>query len=383
FKPSEKITWQIEGEALAIKAGVYYFLKNRTNNKDQHLIIYTDTQWLARKNGLNLQLKFVPGKNNPADQLTRSPTQVQAQKQRRFRYYHQWLKQQVFEVMVDENVNPGTRLAQISPLQNKKVLEIAAEIFQEYKDYDSHDRAWEKARGGLGKEDISAAEIELVDLVKSVVGDYLQDEKFLGKKESPTMKKIESEVGKIKSILQNASKFERKAEFFRKLARLSPQEREEINDTERRLTETLHFYDENKTKLVNFCPSCGADFIVKKGAVCTFSCPEKQLEMKHEEISVKVIEVLLPSIRLKTMVNFLHHCKKEFLDTLIHELGHINSYVKKFDANERNILEKVASLRKVKVQAREDYNFEEFFVVSQEIRKIMLENEELFAKYQS
>ncbi|CAG8563852.1 5518_t:CDS:2 [Gigaspora margarita] len=75
FKPSEKITWQIEGEALAIKAGVYYFLKNRVDDKDQHLIIYTDTQWLARKNGLNLQLKFIPGKDNPADQLTRSPVQ--------------------------------------------------------------------------------------------------------------------------------------------------------------------------------------------------------------------------------------------------------------------------------------------------------------------
>ena len=88
--PWEKIDWQIEGEALAIKKGVELFL--RTCPESKELTIYTDNKtllrdfrsltqagnWrkkalqLAKNNDVNLKLKWVAGKDNPADKLTRN-----------------------------------------------------------------------------------------------------------------------------------------------------------------------------------------------------------------------------------------------------------------------------------------------------------------------
>jgi len=110
FKPKEKINWQIEGEALAIKYGLLEFLKNR-KTEEKKLIIYTDNQallgsffsetmagiwWneaieLAEKNYLNLELEWVSGKNNPADKLTRSEESLQNKKSK-WDYVREWKK---------------------------------------------------------------------------------------------------------------------------------------------------------------------------------------------------------------------------------------------------------------------------------------------------
>lgn len=47
FKPITNINYQIEGEALAIKCGLKYFLEHRKNQVEK-LIIYTDNKTLLR-----------------------------------------------------------------------------------------------------------------------------------------------------------------------------------------------------------------------------------------------------------------------------------------------------------------------------------------------
>jgi hypothetical protein len=54
FRPQEKIHWQIEGESLAIKTGIYYFLKKRSP-EERRLIIYTDNKTLLKKFKSNTQ----------------------------------------------------------------------------------------------------------------------------------------------------------------------------------------------------------------------------------------------------------------------------------------------------------------------------------------
>lgn len=113
FQPKQKINYQIEGEALAIKQGVIIFLNNRGEGSNQ-LIIYTDNatllnsfssltqagKWwreaheLAEKNNMDLELRFVLGKDNLADVLTRDATDVQSKKEKKLYYYRKWLVEQ-------------------------------------------------------------------------------------------------------------------------------------------------------------------------------------------------------------------------------------------------------------------------------------------------
>jgi uncharacterized phage-associated protein len=114
------------------------------------------------------------------------------------------------------------------------------EIYHEYKDWEvwdlvdkSHKGPWKEVRGELDDWESSNKEIDLPKLIKFAINGYLEDERILGKKDSLTIKEIQTGVQEIKSILENTSKSERKAEFFRKLSQLSPWELAEIHDTER------------------------------------------------------------------------------------------------------------------------------------------------------
>jgi hypothetical protein len=130
--------------------------------------------------------------------------------------------------------------AQVFPIQEKRVISLLEETYQKYKGCDvwelveeSHRGPWEKTRNELDEEEISNKEIELEDLFKFVINDYLRDEKE--KENNFTIKTIGSDVKEIKNILENASQSEQKVEFFRKLSQLNPQELEEIHDTEEML----------------------------------------------------------------------------------------------------------------------------------------------------
>jgi len=110
FIPTEKIDWQIEGEALAILSGVKYFLKEK-KEENKKLVIYTDSRtllrpfrsktqagkwWfgaksLAQKSNCELEIKFVSGKKNPADCLTRSRECIQKTREKKTYFYQQWL----------------------------------------------------------------------------------------------------------------------------------------------------------------------------------------------------------------------------------------------------------------------------------------------------
>jgi uncharacterized phage-associated protein len=79
----------------------------------------------------------------------------------------------VFDSMTSEGVKLDTVFTQISPVQEKRVLALLDEVYQEYKDWEiwdvvdkSHEGPWAKTRGNLGKEELSTQEISLDDLVK-------------------------------------------------------------------------------------------------------------------------------------------------------------------------------------------------------------------------
>jgi hypothetical protein len=108
YIPGASIHYQIEGEALAIKAGIWHWLRNR-QGANNHLIIYTDNktllhpfnsstqagEWwkeahqIAWENKIRLELKFVAGQNNPADQLTRDARTVRRQRERKRHFYEE------------------------------------------------------------------------------------------------------------------------------------------------------------------------------------------------------------------------------------------------------------------------------------------------------
>jgi len=136
----------------------------------------------------------------------------------------------------------------------------------------------------------------------------------------------------------------------------------------------MHFLDESGNPIKN-CSSCNADFSFRKSifdqANCAFTCPAKQLEMEHEEVTKKMISHCLP----KEKVIFLSpkhisatnndvgwgetddirkaikipwytlRSKKEFFDTMAHELGHITAYKKLFNFSERKVIYNFDNLR--------------------------------------
>jgi len=130
--PSEDIKWQIEGEALAIKLGVYYFLQELGRQKKflteklkgVKLILYTDNTTLLKPfrsstmagkwwsqaqdlaRGIELEIKFISGKENPADILTRSKAKFEELAKRDKSYYYQeWLKKQNNSNRIKANVS--------------------------------------------------------------------------------------------------------------------------------------------------------------------------------------------------------------------------------------------------------------------------------------
>lgn len=123
----------------------------------------------------------------------------------------------------------------------------------------------------------------------------------------------------------------------------------------------MNFLDDESNPVEN-CPKCGASFSLEKGANCPLICPAKQLEMKHESLVPKIISYCLK----KETVLFIPpkntpitddkwgwtddvkkiiyipwytlRSKKEFFETVIHEIGHITAYKKLFNSLERKII---------------------------------------------
>jgi hypothetical protein len=170
----------------------------------------------------------------------------------------------------------------------------------------------------------------------------------------------------------------------------------------------MYFLDEKQKKLVENCPSCQASFILSEGTVCPSTCPAKKLEIKHKKVLEKIVNHLLVKQKVKIecpsylSAEIIHEegwgwtddvfnticipwwtlrSKREFLDTVIHELGHLKAYQKTFSLNERNILKKFFSLEKEQEKVLRINDFIEIDDIDLKIKIYYRKNKELIDRY--
>jgi len=125
----------------------------------------------------------------------------------------------------------------------------------------------------------------------------------------------------------------------------------------------MYFLDKESNRVKN-CLDCGAVFLPEKGAICPLNCPAKQLEIKHENLVSKMIihclskeKITFISPKTTPIISdewnwgwtddikkiiyipwYTLRSKKEFFETVPHEIGHITAYKKLFKLPKRKIL---------------------------------------------
>ena len=119
-------------------------------------------------------------------------------------------------------------------------------------------------------------------------------------------------------------------------------------------------------KLTKKCPACKQSFSKNEGPACLTTCPTKKLEKKHQKILTKLVAYCLPKekiiiecpfnlsasiakskgwgwtndiARIITIPWWTLRSKPEFFDTVVHEVGHIIAYQKKFSPRLQKILQ--------------------------------------------
>jgi hypothetical protein len=125
-------------------------------------------------------------------------------------------------------------------------------------------------------------------------------------------------------------------------------------------------------QLVKKCPTCQKNFVKNKGASCLKSCSEKKLEETHRKALAKIVSDCLPKekITIECPVNlsasqlkrkgwgwtndiakiitipwYTLRSKREFFDTVTHEIAHLLAYQVKFTLATRKVLTKFWHLK--------------------------------------